>query len=181
MSLQWTPWRGSRVCEGLRERALQRLWFAPPHLGDNLLPLLSQPWPMRSVNWATRGHWGMQSHFPVNLPKTDSCFYCPSSFLFNVSCIQECTFKVFPHLGEKTESYLSSPLLPAPHIQQLTHPIALTSAPPLQLHCPRLVRVTAKCSGLPQCSSIWLPCTYLDPLLSEHATGTVIIHSMRWS
>ena len=137
MSLQWTPWRGSSVCEGLRQRAHQRLWFAPPHLGDNLLPLLSQPWPTGSVNWATRGHWGMQSHFPVNLPKTDSCFYCPSSFLFNVSCIQECTFKVFPHLGEKTESYLSSPLLPAPHIQQLTHPIALTSAPPSPASLPQ--------------------------------------------
>lgn len=148
------------MCEGLRERAPQEAPVCPsaPRREPPSITVTSMT--NGTCELGNKGSLGMQSHFPVNLSKTDSCFYHPSSFLFNVSCIQECTFKVSPHLGEKTESYLSSPLLPAPHIQPLTHPIALTSAPaspppaslpqPIPSYCQALLTYRSACrSGCP--------------------------------
>ena len=75
----------------------------------------------------------MQSHSPVHLSKTDSCFYHPGSLLFNVSCIQECTFEVSPYLRYSVSLWENGELLELPTLACPSHPtahppIALTSA-----------------------------------------------------
>ena len=111
----------------------KRLWSAPPHLGDNLLSLLSQPWPTGSVTWVTRGHRGTQSHLPVHLSKTDSRFYRPihSSSVSPVSrnVPSKCLLTWdTPFLSVRNGELLELPALACPSHPTAHPPLALTSA-----------------------------------------------------